>query len=134
MSGGNPTEFELYRQLIPSHIREELKTRILVTAITDLNGFVELTKYLAAEVAAGNIPPSIAKEMRGYMELMMTAVMAQMNKDKGEGTAGEFLKMFSEAARDAKRQARNVTKALPDTGPTLDDLRLSVTDAVEVEP
>ena len=74
---GSSTLEDFYKH-VPANVRENIKAHLLRAHIEGLDGFIEATQYIIAQLVSGNIAPEVANSAKGYMELLFTAVSAQM--------------------------------------------------------
>ena len=74
---------QAYRDMIPADVRAEVLDTLLKARMSGFQDFVDTTTYVMAHVLAGNIPTNVADSMRGYLELLFTAVSANALATKG---------------------------------------------------
>lgn len=88
-----------YRDLIPATVRNDILDHLLRARLRGFEDFVDATTYVMAHVLVGNVPPEVADSLKGYFELLFTAVSAQqLTGGKGKVTADAV-----ERARAASR-------------------------------
>ena len=115
----------LYRQHVPSDVREKIKETILTAAIEDFDAFLQVTVDITAELLAGNIHPEIAKAARAYLELALTAVTANAMAQKD--------RVSESNARLVAARRRAPKLPAPSVGPALADLENPVPVVITLE-
>jgi hypothetical protein len=125
-----PSEWERYREVVPKHVRENLKTRLLEAEMMGYSSFLKMATFITAEVVSGNIPPSIATEARAWAELVMTAIAAKQMQEKDKGGNRSLIKTLSQAQNKSKRQVKaisydNTSDFIPDGLETMDGEKIS---------
>lgn len=103
------SEWERYRELVPQHVRNDLKAQMLQAEMLGYSSFLKMATHITSEVVSGNIPPSIAKEARAWSELIMTAIAAKNLQDKDKSGNATLVTQLTSARKQAKRQARAIT-------------------------
>lgn len=99
-------EFERYRSMIPPDVRQDILDTLLEARIRGFTDFVDATTLVMAHVLVGNIPADVAESLKGYFELLFTAVSAHRMDSGSEGgvsaKALERARMASEKGLEAR--------------------------------
>jgi|TARA_R100000005_G_C4991637_1_gene198956 hypothetical protein len=102
-----PTALEEQRLLVPEQVRQDIKKAIRDAYEHGYRGqqlVQELSLFILSEMLAGNIQPDIAREARGYVEIVLTSITAQAlaEADKANGTSA-VAKQLAEARKKIGR-------------------------------
>lgn len=91
----------VYRDLIPPKVREEILNQLLAARLRGFDEFVDVTTFVIAHTLVGNIPPEVADTLKGYFELLFTAVSASalVNKAGGKTITAEAVERARAASR-----------------------------------
>lgn len=82
-----PTALEETRLLIPEKVRAGIRQAIMDAMAQGYKGqriVQEVSMFILAELLAGNIQPDVAREARGYVEILLTSITAQALQEKEE--------------------------------------------------
>tara|TARA_S200002703_G_scaffold35810_2_gene30898 strand:+ start:1695 stop:2105 length:411 start_codon:yes stop_codon:yes gene_type:complete len=119
--GGKPSgssTLEDFYKHVPSKVREDIKNKLLEAHVNGMDGFIEATQYIIAQLISGNIAPEVANAAKGYMELMFTAVSAKMIHDNESGSAkpSSVMSRVAEAKKRSKRMIPQYTIDVEEDG------------------
>lgn len=103
---------------VPAKVREDIKDHLIRAHIDGMDGFIEATQYIIAQLMSGNIAPEVANAAKGYMELMFTAVSAKMIHEKESSAASPSAVMarVAEAQRRSKKMIPQYTLDVEEDG------------------
>lgn len=115
----------LYRETIPVEVREALKQKLLEAKMQGYDEFIDVASFIMANTLSLDIPVDVAKECRGYMELIFTAIAARnleaKNKEASPGTLAAKLRKDRRAGQKLRPQIQ-LTQTLD--GDVLGDISL----------
>ncbi len=116
-SKSNSTLEDFYNH-VPAKVREEIKDHLIRAHVDGMDGFIEATQYIIAQLMSGNIAPEVANAAKGYMELMFTAVSAKMIHEKESNAASPSAVMarVAEAQRRSKKMIPQYTLDVEEDG------------------
>jgi len=103
---------------VPAKVREDIKDHLIRAHIDGMDGFIEATQYIIAQLMSGNIAPEVANAAKGYMELMFTAVSAKIIHEKESSAASPSAVMarVAEAQRRSKKMIPQYTLDVEEDG------------------
>lgn len=103
---------------VPAEVREEIREQLLKAHADGMDGFIEATQYILAQLISGNIAPGIAKAAQGYMELLFTAISAKMIHEKEEKNASpsNVMARVAEAHKRSKKMIPQYTLDVEEDG------------------
>jgi hypothetical protein len=103
---------------VPLDIRDEIKGYLLKAHIEGMDGFIEATQYIIAQLISGNIAPEVANAAKGYMELLFTAVSAKMihEKESKDATPSNVMARVAEAHKRSKKMIPQYTIDVEEDG------------------
>jgi hypothetical protein len=116
-SNSSSTLEDFYKH-VPEKVRDEIKDHLIRAHVEGMDGFIEATQYIIAQLMSGNIAPDVANAAKGYMELMFTAVSAKMIHEKESSTANPSTVMarVAEAQRRSKKMIPQYTLDVEEDG------------------
>lgn len=116
-SKSNSTLEDFYKH-VPEKVRDEIKDHLIRAHVEGMDGFIEATQYIIAQLMSGNIAPDVANAAKGYMELMFTAVSAKMIHEKESSSASPSAVMarVAEAQRRSKKMIPQYTLDVEEDG------------------
>ena len=96
---------------VPESVREEIKGHLLKAHIEGMDGFIEATQYIIAQLISGNIAPDVANAAKGYMELLFTAVSAKLIHEREEknATPSSVMARVAEAQKRGRKMIPQYT-------------------------
>ena len=74
-------EFSLFRNIVSDEERNEVSRRVLNAPSGDFEGVAEQARLVLGALLGGNLPPAIAQEARGLLEVQMMAIAATQHRD-----------------------------------------------------
>ena len=106
--------FITYRDIVPEEVRLNIQTQLLSAKMNGYDEFIACTQYIMSELAAANIPPTIAVEMRAYLELILTAISAKRIAEAAsmpgvKPTASSIAAQMDEAKKAARKMRPALT-------------------------
>jgi len=103
---------------VPATVREEIKNKLLQAHVEGMDGFIETTQYIIAQLMSGNIAPNVANAAKGYMELMFTAISAKMihEREEGSASASSVMARVAEAQKRSKKMIPQYTIDVEEDG------------------
>ena len=105
---GSSTLGDFYKH-VPAKVREDIKNKLLEAHVNGMDGFIEATQYIIAQLVSGNIAPEVATAAKGYMELMFTAISAKMIHDNESGAAKTLFSNVSGSRGKEKKQKNDTS-------------------------
>jgi len=114
----NPSTLEDFYKHVPAEVREEIKGQILKAYISDMDGFIEATQYIIAQLLCGNIAPDVANSAKGYMELLFTAVSAKLihEREAKNATPSNVMARVADAQRRGRKMIPRYTVDVDEAG------------------
>ncbi len=114
---GSSTLEDFYKH-VPVEVREQIKAQLLRAHIEGLDGFIEATQYIIAQLVSGNIAPEVANSAKGYMELLFTAVSAKMihEREDKSATPSNVMARVAEAHKRSKKMIPQYTIDVEEDG------------------
>tara|TARA_Y100000401_G_scaffold108678_1_gene104152 strand:+ start:5184 stop:5594 length:411 start_codon:yes stop_codon:yes gene_type:complete len=103
---------------VPESVREEIKGHLLKAHIEGMDGFIEATQYIIAQLISGNIAPDVANAAKGYMELLFTAVSAKLIHEREEknATPSSVMARVAEAQKRGRKMIPQYTLDVDEDG------------------
>ena len=103
---------------VPAKVREEIREHLLQAHVEGMDGFIEATQYILAQLISGNIAPDIANSAKGYMELLFTAISAKMIHERESRTArpSDVMARVAEAHKRGKKMIPQYTLDVEEDG------------------
>tara|TARA_R100001594_G_scaffold140280_1_gene185315 strand:+ start:2805 stop:3215 length:411 start_codon:yes stop_codon:yes gene_type:complete len=103
---------------VPADVRKEIRAHLLKAHVEGMDGFIEATQYILAQLISGNIAPDVATAAKGYMELMFTAISAKLIHEREEKSANPSTVMarVAEAQRRGKKMIPQYTIDVEEDG------------------
>jgi hypothetical protein len=118
MSRLSPSEeLKLYRELITPEVRADILNSLLAARKQGFAEFVDMTTFIVAHTLAGNIPTHVADSVKGYLELLFTAISAQALTTTGADGNPRVTAEAVSAARELSRkrlEGRTILDMTPD--------------------
>lgn len=108
---------DFYRH-VPAKVREEIRGHLLKAHVEGMDGFIEATQYILAQLISGNIAPDIANAAKGYMELLFTAISAKMIHEREDNSASpsSVMARVAEAHKRGKKMIPQYTIDVEEDG------------------
>lgn len=69
-----PSQWEIYMARVPQQERDDIEKYILNADLDGYDAVGEVSRYCLAKVAAGKMPPDVAREVRQFVKLILDAV------------------------------------------------------------
>ncbi len=103
---------------VPAKVREEIRGHLLKAHVEGMDGFIEATQYILAQLISGNIAPDIANAAKGYMELLFTAISAKMIHEREDNSASpsSVMARVAEAHKRGKKMIPQYTIDVEEDG------------------
>ncbi len=116
--GGQDSTLADFYKHVPADVREDIKGYLLRAHIEGMDGFIEATQYIIAQLVAGNIAPEVANSAKGYMELLFTAVSAKLihEKESKDATPSNVMARVAQAHKRSKKMIPQYTIDVEEDG------------------
>jgi len=136
-------EFSLFRNLVSDEEREAVSRRVQNVGTGNFEGIADQARAVLAALLGGKLPPAIAQEARGLLEVQMMAVAAAQHRDNPAPTStppSVTLNLLNalEAAPPALEAKYTDSSSVPAIPPTpvvakIDTPRVVIEDIEDVE-
>lgn len=88
-----------YREAIPPEVRDAVLETLIEARMRGFDDFVDAATFVMAHVLVGNIPADVAETLKGYFELLFTAVTAHRATSGGGAVDAKSVERARLAAR-----------------------------------
>lgn len=114
----NGSTLEDFYKHVPAKVREDIRNKLLEASVNGMDGFIEATQYIIAQLISGNIAPDVATAAKGYMELMFTAISAKMihDRESGKASPSSVMARVAEAKQRSKKMIPQYTIDVEEDG------------------
>lgn len=101
--------------------------------IREFHQVVDIATAAAQDVAEGNLPPAISKEVRGWMDTIMTGLAADKAANRPVSDLKVQVNILNNLAEQVKQLESTQPKALPEPAPAIEPEGLKIRELIHTD-